>query len=229
MGTAAHAFTLLHDSEEDAFKAQLETFGEKTTLLVDTYDIEAAVRKAIALAPELGAVRIDSGDLGVEVNRVRELLDSLGAQQTKITVTNDLDECAIAALAAAPVDSYGVGTSVATGSGSSTAGFVYKLVSFEAADGSWKSVAKTSALKTNPGGRKFASRTTAAEIVDVEPVSEGRNLIVSLVESGLVNAKYCGSQGVEQARAHHRLAKSELPHAGLSLMRGDAALPTVIR
>jgi nicotinate phosphoribosyltransferase len=81
MGTAAHAFTLLHDSEEQAFKAQLETFGEKTTLLVDTFDIEAAVRMAIALAPKLGAVRIDSGDLGVEVKRVRELLDSLGARE----------------------------------------------------------------------------------------------------------------------------------------------------
>ena len=144
MGTSAHSFILLHDSEEQAFKAQLETFGEQTTLLVDTFDIETAVRKAIALAPNLGAVRLDSGDLAVEVNRVRALLDSLGASKTKITVTNDLDEFSIAALAAAPVDAYGVGTSVATGSGAPTAGFVYKLVSFEGSDGQWQSVAKKS-------------------------------------------------------------------------------------
>lgn len=229
MGTAAHAFTLLHDTEEQAFKAQLETFGEKTTLLVDTFDIENAVRKAISLAPNLGAVRIDSGDLGVEVKRVRQLLDSLGAAETKITVTNDLDEFAIAALAAAPVDSYGVGTSVATGSGASTAGFVYKLVSHQNADGSWTDVAKTSALKTNQGGKKFAARMATAELIGTESIDEGRNLLVEMVASGQVNPEFIGKAAVQNARAHHLIAKAELPLAGLRLMRGDAALPTVSR
>ena len=229
MGTAAHAFTLLHDTEEQAFKAQLETFGEKTTLLVDTFDIENAVRKAISLAPNLGAVRIDSGDLGVEVKRVRQLLDSLGAAETKITVTNDLDEFAIAALAAAPVDSYGVGTSVATGSGASTAGFVYKLVSHQNADGSWTDVAKTSALKTNQGGKKFAARTATAELIGTESIDEGRNLLVEMVASGQVNPEFIGKAAVQNARAHHLIAKAELPLAGLRLTRGDAALPTVSR
>ncbi len=229
MGTAAHALTLLHDTEEQAFKAQLETFGEKTTLLVDTFDIENAVRKAISLAPNLGAVRIDSGDLGVEVKRVRQLLDSLGAAETKITVTNDLDEFAIAALAAAPVDSYGVGTSVATGSGASTAGFVYKLVSHQNADGSWTDVAKTSALKTNQGGKKFAARTATAELIGTESIDEGRNLLVEMVASGQVNPEFIGKAAVQNARAHHLIAKAELPLAGLRLMRGDAALPTVSR
>jgi nicotinate phosphoribosyltransferase len=229
MGTAAHAFTLLHDTEEQAFKAQLETFGEKTTLLVDTFDIENAVRKAISLAPNLGAVRIDSGDLGVEVKRVRQLLDSLGAAETKITVTNDLDEFAIAALAAAPVDSYGVGTSVATGSGASTAGFVYKLVSHQNADGSWTDVAKTSALKANQGGKKFAARTATAELIGTESIDEGRNLVVEMVASGQVNPEFIGKAAVQNARAHHLIAKAELPLAGLRLMRGDAALPTVSR
>jgi nicotinate phosphoribosyltransferase len=229
MGTAAHAFTLLHDTEEQAFKAQLETFGEKTTLLVDTFDIETAVRKAVALAPKLGAVRIDSGDLGVEVKRVRELLDSLGAHETKITVTNDLDEFAIAALAAAPVDSYGVGTSVATGSGATTAGFVYKLVSHQNDSGDWIDVAKTSGMKTNPGGKKFASRTADAEIIGNEPIHEGRNLIVDLVNTGQPASEFRGIPGVQKAREHHQIAKKELPAVGMRLMRGDAALPTVIR
>jgi nicotinate phosphoribosyltransferase len=234
MGTAAHAFTLLHDTEEQAFKAQLETFGEQTTLLVDTFDIEAAVRKAIELAPKLGAVRIDSGDLGIEVNRVRRLLDSLGAQQTKITVTNDLDEFAIAALAAAPVDAYGVGTSVATGSGAPTAGFVYKLVSFEDAVGAWHSVAKKSAMKSNIGGRKNAVRRidkngiATAEVigseVSIETGTNDRDLLVPLVQGGNVDQNFAGTAGTLLAREHHKAAKAELPLQGLRLMRGEAAI-----
>lgn len=234
MGTAAHAFTLLHDTEEQAFRAQLETFGEQTTLLVDTFDIETAVRKAIELAPNLGAVRIDSGDLGIEVNRVRRLLDNLGAQKTKITVTNDLDEFAIAALAAAPVDAYGVGTSVATGSGAPTAGFVYKLVSHEDAAGNWRSVAKTSAMKANIGGRKNAVRridshgVATAEVigseVSIDTDSNDRDLLVALVQAGQVNQTFAGAAGTRLAREHHRSAKAELPLQGLRLMRGEAAI-----
>ncbi|GAA3134595.1 hypothetical protein GCM10020001_066530 [Nonomuraea salmonea] len=102
-GTAAHAFTLLHDSERDAFQAQIASLGPETTLLVDTYDVAEAVRTAVELAgPKLGAVRIDSGDLAAAAQEVREQLDSLGAFDTRILVTSDLDEYAIAALAAAP-------------------------------------------------------------------------------------------------------------------------------
>ena len=97
MGTAAHAFTLLHDSEEAAFHAQVEAFGPKTTLLVDTYDIAKGVETAVRVAgTELGAVRIDSGDLPTVVAAVRHQLDSLGAVDTRITVTSDLDEFTIA-------------------------------------------------------------------------------------------------------------------------------------
>ena len=86
---------------------------------------------------------------------MRAQLDELGATGTKITVTSDLDEYAIAALAASPVDAYGVGTSVVTGSGTPTAGMVYKLVARQAADGSWVAVAKAStdkALQGRPQG-----------------------------------------------------------------------------
>ncbi len=88
MGTAAHSFTLLHDNEKSAFAAQIAALGKKTTLLIDTYDIKQGVKNAIAVAgTELGAVRIDSGDLPVVVSKVREQLDRLGATETKITVT----------------------------------------------------------------------------------------------------------------------------------------------
>ncbi|GAB3954894.1 hypothetical protein GCM10027614_62770 [Micromonospora vulcania] len=131
-GTAAHAFTLLHDDERAAFASQVATLGKDTTLLVDTYDISQGIRNAIAVAgPELRAVRIDSGDLAVIAQQSRELLDSLGATETKIIVSGDLDEYSIAALAAEPVDMYGAGTAVVTGSGAPTAGLVYKLVEVE--------------------------------------------------------------------------------------------------
>ena len=236
MGTAAHAFTLLHNSEAEAFEAQVKTFGAGTTLLVDTFDTDAGVRKAIEIAgTNLGAVRIDSGDLGVEVTRVRKLLDSLGANNTKITVTNDLDEHAIAALAAAPVDNYGVGTSVVTGSGVPTAGFVYKLVAHRDEAENWVSVSKRSANKTNIGGRKQALRQIENGVATKELLAAGhqvtidgsqRELLVPLVTSGEIATRFTGTAGVAEAREMHAKAMSELPIQAHRLQRGDAAIPT---
>ncbi len=236
MGTAAHAFTLLHNNEADAFKAQVETFGTGTTLLVDTYNTDEGVRKAIEIAgTSLGGVRIDSGDLGVEVTRVRKLLNSLGATNTKITVTNDLDEHAIAALAAAPVDNYGVGTSVVTGSGVPTAGFVYKLVAHKDDNDHWVSVSKRSANKTNIGGRKQALRELENGLATKELLAAGhevavtetqRELLVPLVSNGVVDDRFVGVEGVTAAREVHRRAMLELPIQAHRLQRGEAALPT---
>lgn len=228
MGTSAHSFTLLHDSEDQAFEAQLQALGNNTTLLVDTYDVERAVRKAVELSGgNLGAVRIDSGDLVQSASEVRALLDSLGAKNTKITVTSDLDEYTIAALGQAPVDSYGVGTSLVTGSGHPTAGFVYKLVSHF--DGSeWVDVAKKSANKASRGGKKVASRQienghAARELLGAGV--EGRALQVELISSGVpVNSDQ--RQMLLDAREHHKMALAELPAAAMRLSRGEPAIPT---
>lgn len=160
IGTAAHAFTLAHRSERAAFEAQIRALGVGTTLLVDTYDIVDGIRNAIEVAgPELGSIRIDSGDLAVESRRARTLLDELGATSTKIIVTSDLDEYVISALADAPIDGYGVGTRVATGSGHPTASMVYKLVAVaDEPGGSLRPVAKSSESKASLGGRKTAYR-----------------------------------------------------------------------
>ena len=161
-GTAAHAFTLVHDYEREAFEAQVASLGPGTTLLVDTYDVPEGVRTAVAVAgTSLGAVRLDSGDLLVQAREVRALLDALGATATRIIVTSDLDEYAIAALAAAPVDAYGVGTQLVTGSGAPTASMVYKLVARSDDDGVMRPVEKRSASKTSVGGRKWALRRLA--------------------------------------------------------------------
>ncbi|NIJ06049.1 nicotinate phosphoribosyltransferase [Frigoribacterium faeni] len=236
MGTAAHAFTLLHDTEREAFEAQVASLGPGTTLLVDTYDIPTAVRTAVEVAGTgLGAVRIDSGDLPALVSQVRKQLDDLGATGTKITVTNDLDEYTIAALRAAPVDSYGVGTSVVSGSGHPAAGMVFKLVARQGADGEWVSVAKKSADKATVGGRKEPVRVLVDGVATTELVRIGgestgdgeRRLLVPLVTDGVVDERWTGPQGVQRAREHRAAAVHELPPSAFRLGRGDPVLPTV--
>jgi nicotinate phosphoribosyltransferase len=233
-GTAAHSFTLLHDSEADAFRAQVQTLGVGTTLLVDTYDVAEAVALAVEVAGTgLGAVRLDSGDLGEVAREVRAQLDGLGATGTRIVVTSDLDEHAIAALAAAPVDAYGVGTQLVTGSGHPTCGFVYKIVAREGDDGELVSVAKKSHNKLSIGGRKYALRrrgpsgVAEAEVVGIgeAPVDDGndRPLLVRLVEGGEV----VGRATLEEARARHRASVAELPRAITMMSAGEPVIPTV--
>jgi nicotinate phosphoribosyltransferase len=233
-GTSAHSFTLLHDTEAGAFRAQVESLGRGTTLLVDTYDIAEAVALGVSIAgPELGAVRLDSGDLGLLAHQVRAQLDDLGATGTRIIVTSDLDEFAIAGLASAPVDGYGVGTQLVTGSGHPTCGFVYKLVSRTDADGSMEAVAKRSLDKTSIGGRKYALRrrnadgVAEAEVIGIgeAPVDDGndRPLLVPLVRDGAV----VGRESLETARARHVMARAELPPTAQQLSRGQPVIPTL--
>nr|WP_284255581.1 nicotinate phosphoribosyltransferase [Pseudolysinimonas kribbensis] len=226
MGTAAHAFTLLYENERDAFRAQVAAMGAGTTLLVDTYDIPTGVENAVAAAgTQLGAVRIDSGDLGIIVDQVRAQLDRLGATNTRIVVTNDLDEHAIAGLRSAAVDSYGVGTSLVTGSGAPAAGMVYKLVAHLGDDGGWLQVGKTSEGKATVGGRKQPVRAlhdgaaTGEDIYVEDPpidAAAGRPLLVDLVRGGEADATRLGHDGVLRARAHHAAAIAELPVEALS-------------
>ncbi|MFD1532520.1 nicotinate phosphoribosyltransferase, partial [Pseudonocardia aurantiaca] len=230
-GTAAHAFVLLHDDELSAFTSQVKTLGPDTTLLVDTYDIRRGVELAVeAAGTGLGAIRIDSGDLGELARQARDQLDALGATETKIVLSGDLDEYAIAALRAEPVDSYGVGTSVVTGSGAPTAGMVYKLVEVDG-----RPVAKRSAAKESRGGRKSAVRrykptgTAIEEVVhpvtaSVEVGPHDRVVPVPLVRGG---EQVPGQPTLEQSRDHLRAALVSVPWEGLKLSRGEPALPTV--
>ncbi|MER6437505.1 MULTISPECIES: nicotinate phosphoribosyltransferase [unclassified Streptomyces] len=236
VGTSAHAFTLLHDHERDAFQAQVDSLGRGTTLLVDTYDVAEAVRTAVEIAgPELGAVRIDSGDLLLVAHRVRQQLDELGATATRIVVTSDLDEYAIASLAAAPVDAYGVGTQLVTGSGHPTCSMVYKLVArAESADpkAPLVPVAKRSTGgKTSVGGRKWAARRrdergfAEAEVLGTGPVPADlvdQQLLVELVKGGQVVSR----EPLDAARDRHAAARARLPLSATQLSRGEAVIPT---
>lgn len=237
LGTSAHAFTMLHtqagtstdDWERAAFGAQVAALGSSTTLLVDTYDVRRGVANAVAAAGTgLGAVRIDSGDLGVLARQAREQLDALGATGTRIVVSGDLDEYSIAALRAEPVDTYGVGTSVVTGSGAPTASMVYKLVEVDGMP-----VQKRSLNKQSAGGRKTAVRlarpsgTVVEELIHPagqppEGLAHSRALTVPLVRAGEVVAQ----TDLEAARALVVEGLHSLPWEGLALSRGEPAIPT---
>jgi nicotinate phosphoribosyltransferase len=222
VGTSAHAFTLAHASERDAFVAQVEAVGAGTTLLVDTFDADEAIRSAVDVAgPDLGAIRLDSGDLADEARRARALLDELGAARTKIVASGELDEFTIARLAAAPIDAFGVGTALVTGSGAPTAEFIYKLV---ARDG--VPVAKRSLHKETVGGRKWAyrmlgpDRRAREERIVTVPSDGGRPLQVAVMREG--EARHLPS--LAEIRAFHAAARAELPPEGLLLEPGEPAL-----
>jgi nicotinate phosphoribosyltransferase len=233
-GTSAHAFTLLHDDERSAFQAQVNVLGAGTTLLVDTYDVDQGIRTAVEVAgPDLGAIRLDSGDLPTLATHARQLLDSLGATKTRIVVTSDLDEYAIAGLMAAPVDRYGVGTSLVTGSGAPTVGMVYKLVE---RDG--RPVAKKSEGKRSVGGRKHAVRRhdgdgiALVEVVSsaaISPRAGDRDLVVPLVRDGVPCRELTPRQALAEARAHYERVRQALPPEAWALSRGEPVLETVDR
>ncbi|MDY5785278.1 nicotinate phosphoribosyltransferase [Corynebacterium sp.] len=240
-GTAAHAWTLLHvddngvPDEKAAFRAQVDSLGPGTTLLVDTFDITRGVANALEVAgTELGAVRIDSGDLGIVSRQVRTQLDAAGAYDTKIIVSSDLDEFAIAGLRGDPVDGFGVGTSVVTGSGTPTAGLVYKLVEVDG-----HPVAKRSSGKVTFGGTKAALRAyrssgvAVGEIVcpldevDSEvgrnPKLDYRRMDAPLMRDGVVVDH---QPSLDETREHLAAARRTLPWEGLALSRDEPAIPT---
>src|SRR3954471_23240602 len=229
-GTSAHAFTLLHDDEPTAFASQVAALGKNTTLLVDTYDIAQGIRNAIAVAgPDLRAVRIDSGDLSVLAQHSRELLDSLGATETKIIVSGDMDEYAIATLAAEPVDMYGAGTAVVTGSGAPTAGLVYKLVEVEG-----RPVVKRWENKPSAAGRKTAVRrhkptgTATEEIVVSQGVPDHRPNDRLLQHSFVIAGEVAEPVSLHDSREHLRQCLISIPWEGLKLSAGDPAIPVTI-
>jgi nicotinate phosphoribosyltransferase len=236
-GTAAHAFIMLHTQRDGApeitelaaFRAQVDALGADTTLLVDTYDVTTGVANAVAAAGTgLGGVRIDSGELGVLARQVRDQLDQLGATRTRIVVSGDLDEFSIAALRAEPVDSYGVGTSLVTGSGAPTASMVYKLVEVDGMP-----VQKRSSHKESHGGRKEALRlaratgTITEEVVypagrPPETTHPCRVLTTPLVRGG----EAVLDPNLSAARELVASGLRSLPWEGLNLSHGEPAIPT---
>jgi nicotinate phosphoribosyltransferase len=232
-GTSAHAFTMVHDDEPAAFRAQVAALGVGTTLLVDTYDIRQGLLHAVeAAGPDLGAVRIDCGDPVAEAHHARALLDELGATETRIVVSGDLDEHRIATCRGAPIDAFGVGTAVVTGSGAPTAGFVYKLVArARSPQGALEPVAKAGGSKATVGGWKAVSRRFEDDVATADvlhpwgtpPPADSRPLQIPVVRRG----ERVHRPGLDAVREHHRRAVAELPPGALAVDPGPPALATV--
>ena len=245
-GTVAHAFILAHGSEKKAFMAQIRAQGPETTVLVDTFNIEKAIREAISVAGNsLGAVRIDSGDPAKESRKARALLDSLGATGTQIVISGDLDEFSINELSPEPIDAFGVGTRLVTGSGAPTANFVYKLVAIDKSNAqspSFSPVAKRSAAKATLGGRKFPWRVidsrNKAVVEYLEIINSPENLteipefeakkLRPLQKQIIHNGEPQANPRLDEIRILHRDSLSELEESAREIAPGDPCLRTML-
>ena len=153
-GTHAHSWVMSFETELEAFRAFAHSMPNNCTLLIDTYDVREGVENAITVAKEmeargerLAAIRIDSGDLAKLSTYVRGRFDAEGLDYVKIAVSNDLDEYTIQSLLdqGAPLDSFGVGTKLATCYDQPALGCVYKLSARRGAgENEWTPVVKLS-------------------------------------------------------------------------------------
>lgn len=236
-GTSAHAFTLAfgQDSELDSFVAQMKSLGTDTTLLVDTYNIANGIRNAVRAANILGVagpggIRIDSGDFHTEAVAARQLLDSLGATETKIVLSSDIDEYTISEMIDrnTPVDGMGAGTRVVTGSGFPTAEMVYKLVEFDGVP-----VEKKSEGKSTIGGLKHAYRTYDENgVMAAECFKVGHNVTLGAGEIPtritLIDGDWFHTENIEEARERHMRQIRSLPAEGTMVLAGQATFTATL-
>jgi nicotinate phosphoribosyltransferase len=195
-GTMAHSFVEAYDTETAAFESFAHSRPQNLTLLIDTYDTEAAARKVVALAPQLAAarikisaVRLDSGDLIPLARNVRRILDDGGLSRVSIFASGGLDEDYIAEIvqAAAPIDGFGIGTSLTTSSDIPALDCAYKLQEYAGLPRRKRSPGK----ETWPGRKQVWRRygpdgRLAGDILSIESDSHpGEQLIEPIMKDGL--------------------------------------------
>lgn len=216
-GTIPHALVQAYPTEEAAFRAVAESF-DRYSLLLDTYDVPAAIRTAATVATdvrdrlghELAAVRLDSGDLLADSILVREVLDAAGLATVQVLVSGDLDEFRIAALlrAGAPIDGFGVGGNLGVGLGSiasgalgGTLGAVYKLVWYEGAGDPAR--IKLAGGKSTWPGRKLVYRLGSCREdlvqLETEPLPpDGVPLLEPVVRNGEIIAAFPSPREIQR-------------------------------
>lgn len=235
-GTMAHSFVQAHSSEEAALEAFARVWPRRPTLLVDTYDTEAAVRRlaqrAQALAAEgieIGGVRLDSGDLGAHARAVRAILDEAGLQRATIFASGNLDEERLATLVGegAPIDGFGVGTALDTSSDAPALDAVYKLQSYAGVPRRKRSEGKATWPGVKAVYRRHAADGTllsdSVQCVDEAP--SGAPLLVPCMRGG---RRLAPSPGLEALRRYHAEQMRAVPAALRSLAPAAAPYPVII-
>ncbi len=222
-GTMAHSFIQAHDDEAEAFERFAEARPENLVLLIDTYDTETAARKVVALAPRLArkgisirGVRLDSGDLVALSKSVRRILDEGGLRDTIIFASGGLDEDSLMAMAAAgaPIDGFGIGTSLTTSSDVPALDCAYKLQEYAGIPRRKRSAGKA----TWPGRKQVWRRHDAAGRIESDVLS-------------LETDQHPGEALIRPVmRAGRRLApRSELADSRALAARDLARLPPALR
>jgi nicotinate phosphoribosyltransferase len=220
-GTMAHSFVQAHDDEVRAFEDFARAFPNNVILLIDTYDTEAAARKVVALAPRLAAegiavkgVRIDSGDLAEHARRVRRILDEGGLQKAVVFASGNLDEYRLQALmgATAPIDGFGVGTSLVTSADASSLDSVYKLMEYAGRPRRKRSEGKA----TWPGRKQVWRRRGtdghfAGDLLTVEGDPQDGEPLIARVMSG--GRRLTPSPALPDIRARALAQIASLPEA----------------
>lgn len=194
-GTMAHSYVMAFADERAAFLAFARDFPNQAVLLVDTYDVEEGVRRAVDVARELAAednriraVRIDSGDLAAGSRNARKILDEAGFEDIEIFVSGDLDEYVVASLVAngVPIDGFGIGTQLGTSADAPWLGTAYKLVAYEGRP-AIKLSSEKATLPCPKQVYRFGDRPIEKDMIcsrDEEPPKGGHPLLARVMEGG---------------------------------------------
>ena len=229
-GTQAHSWIMAHDREEEAFAQFMDIFPHHSVLLLDTYDVRAALGKVIAIGRKPRGVRLDSGDLAADSIWVRQKLDEAGWGDVEIFMSGDLDERRISSLldAGARVDTFGVGTSLSTSSDAPSLGVLYKLAELERG-GEVREAAKLSAAKVTYPGRKQIYREIdprgdyAGDVIALEEERmPGEPLLVPVMREG---KRLSGVAPLAELQKRCQLQIERLPAAVRGLAVSDQAYP----
>lgn len=218
-GTMAHSFVQAHGDETEAFRAFARTYGDRAVLLVDTYDTARGVERAIEVALERRAaggtirgLRLDSGDMDALARLARRRLDEAGLDDVEVFASGGLDEHSIARLVAAgaPIDGFGVGSTLGVSADAPTVDTVYKLVAFDG-----RPVRKTSPGKVTWPGPKQVWRSpdwsgdTVAGAGEPAPGPGHRPLLGEVLRDGRRTG--AGSATLADARRHFESQWAGLP------------------
>jgi nicotinate phosphoribosyltransferase len=237
-GTMAHSFIQAHDDEESAFLNFARSRPAYTTLLIDTYDTEEGARKVVGLVPSLEGidvqvrgVRLDSGDLAAHARRVRAILDDAGLHDITIFASGGLDEQLLQRYTAegAPIDGYGIGSSLTTSQDAPALDCAYKIQEYAGAPKRKRSEGKATWPGRKQVWRRYDDGTMAGDVLSLEDdaaltISELEPLIEPVMRGG---RRIGALPNLMQARERASAELQRLP-GPLRALQPDASYPVTV-